>query len=48
MWPLHYTVEEHMTSLNDMLTALTDSSYTVMHKYHLGNFRGYAARMDDK
>ena len=42
-------VEEHMTSLNDMLTGLSNSShYTVKHKYHIGNFRGYSVRMDDK
>ena len=42
-------VEEHMTSLNDMLAGLSSSSdYTVKHKYHIGDFRGYSVRMDDK
>ena len=30
------TVEKHMTSLNDILTAQNISKYTVKNKYHIG------------
>ena len=42
------SVEDHMDSLNEMLTALSDSSYSIKGKYHVGSFRGYCARMDDQ
>ena len=42
------SVQEHMDSLNDMLTALSNSSYSIKRKYHIGSFRGYCARMDDQ
>ena len=47
-FPASQSVEDHMNSLNDMLTALYNSSYRIMHKYHIGSFRGYSARMDDQ
>ena len=48
LFTITYTVKDHMTAFLDLVKKSKSRIHRVIHKYHIGTFRGYAAHMNDK